>query len=224
MFDLSNMQETFSFFLRLFLAIVAGIIGWFASAPLVSMLSRVAFHRKPHPWAAFTSRAICAGILAVLAFLFLSFGLGGGGYGIGLPGDETGKGTPTDSSNTKGKQKQDNTNTTQPNDKKDDKTLLIEVVPRNTYENNKEYKQNKRFFLIHGEKPVSHRELEAYLALEENERKWQVMDIRRWQDSLSLTQKEYSDLVRLAPQFGMTVKEDPTYLSKNKSESGSEGN
>src|SRR5687767_2934739 len=50
MLDLSNLSETLSLVVRLFFGVVAGVVGWFASAPLVSGLYAMAFQRKVHPW------------------------------------------------------------------------------------------------------------------------------------------------------------------------------
>jgi hypothetical protein len=133
--------------LRVAAGVGGAVVGWFVSAPVVSVLFRAAFQRAAPRWLSPWVRLAGACLIGLLVFYFLPLGGGsgfgwgpgaGGGPGLG-PGDGTGK-----TGNEKAA-KQDKSSATE---KPKLETLDIELI------GGKRYQEDGRFYLIRRQEPV----------------------------------------------------------------------
>lgn len=161
MFGFDSINALFGLALRILAAVIAGVLVWYISIPIVVGLYRLAFHRKSPQWFTFSGRVVLSCIAAVIAFLLIGFmGLGGGGKGDG-PGKGSGNGK-------KGVVSPNDSNDTQTNvEKKKESTkpvpkVVVEIVPRDLYFEKPEWKDKFRYYWFE-EKARSYSELEPLL-------------------------------------------------------------
>jgi hypothetical protein len=101
-----DIQELFFEALRLLVAAVIAVVGWFVSGPIIQTLWYLAFRKAAPEWVAGWLRLAVAILVGVLAWLYLPIGSGWGGGGSGGgqgPGVGPFKGQGTDVSTQSGK-------------------------------------------------------------------------------------------------------------------------
>ncbi len=208
-FDLPAM---FYFAVRVGIAMVAGLIGWFLAGPIVGIISRL-FFQKPVPRAVESlSRIVGTVALALLAFYLIPIGPGGWGSGWGPGGggnggkNGTGKGasTPGDGG--------DGNKTGGPADgpKTGKKILEIEIVTRKHY-----VEGSKRFYLINKEGPAQTIG-EVRKFLDKTKGDWRQIDIILYSDSANEEDPAVTDLRNVAQEFGLKTAIPPEYFNKKK--------
>jgi hypothetical protein len=207
----ADFQQTLLIGARLVIALLAGVVGWYASLPLARVLYSAAFHRRIPAYGLLTCRLAATAILGVLAFLFfpIGFGSGWGGLGFGPGGwGEGGGGGGEVSKDTKdsgaaGKDKDTGTAVVK------DEPFPIEMVVSDRYQGGGKY------YLIHGEKPAwTLTEVEKYLR--EHKQSFSRLEIIIYANSVSSEHPAVVALKNLAQRLdlGWTIPAD--YLSKVK--------
>jgi hypothetical protein len=93
-----GIREAFFFAVRLFLAVGAWFVGYFASGPLVWLVARAVLRRDPPGWVMAWGKVLSGFVVALLVFFLLPLGWDGGTGGGSGGGTGKGKGTGKDGS------------------------------------------------------------------------------------------------------------------------------
>jgi len=212
--DLSGIQQAIFFIVRVFLGVVAGLLGWMAGGPLIRLLHRVVFRRPARYLVVFVGRLAIALLVGLLVFWYFPIGGGGRGWGWGPgqgggPGAGPGRGG-TDLETGTGKGKGEYTSPEETSRKIGKDTLLIEMVPSKRYEPGSD-----RYYLVGG-KALPQDLAEVAEVLKLGEGRWGQVEIRIYANSVAEDHPAVVELKRLMERQGLHWVRPPEYLKKEK--------
>lgn len=206
----ADLQQMILLGARLLIAVLAGVIGWYASLPLARLLYSAAFHRRIPPYGLLTCRLAATVILGVLAFLFFPIGFGSGwgglGFGPGGWGEGGGGGGGQVSNDEKDKSStgKDSGTTAVKNE-----PFPIQMVVSDRYEGGGKY------YLIHGVEPAwTLAEVEKYLR--EHKNSFSRLEIIIYANSVSSEHPAVVALKNLAQRLDLGWSIPADYLNKVK--------
>jgi hypothetical protein len=219
--DLSGIQQAIFFIVRVFLGIVAGLLGWLVGGPLVRLLHRLAFRRPAGGLPVFVGRLAIAVLVGFLVFWYFPIGGGGRGWGWGPgsgggPGAGPGKGgTELDSGTGKGKGQYTAPENTARKPGKE--TLVIELIASKQYEPGSD-----RYYLVGGKLPALKLQ-EIGEILKTGEGRWGQVEIRIYANSVAEDHPAVVELKQLTERQGLRWVRPAEYLGKEKKIQDKEG-
>lgn len=212
--DLASWQTWILFSLRLVLAVVGGLLIWFTCGPVIGLLLKLAYHKKPSYRAVAWGRVVCAGLAAFVIFLLVP--IGGGGWGWGGPGTGggggSGKGPGLGPGSTNGTAKGTGKDTSSEEARKEQPRqvpFLIEMVVSERYPGGEKY-----YLLAGQEPPVTLGEVEEFL--KKNKGKFNRVEVVVYRNSVARDALPTVRLVQLAERLGLPCVFPPQFWTREK--------
>jgi hypothetical protein len=210
---LHDLGEGVVLVLRIILALLGALLGWWLTSPLVKGISRLAFRRRPSAPVLTVSRLSGAVLVALALFYFFPLGFGGGGTGGGLgEGVGTGSGAKGpgqgDGGRKDGKQKQPEVKPGESGE-----TVRVEMILASRYEKN-----TGRYYLIESKAPPKTlEEVDQYL--NDHKGRFRNLDIIIYANSVDPRHSAVQELEKLADgKYKLRPYIAKEYLGKEKPE------
>jgi hypothetical protein len=196
--DLTAIEETSRLVIRVVLAVIAAVVGWFVGGPLTRLVYRVLVRRQTPGPVVFLGRLGSAALAAVLVYTLATFGLGlgwgwgpgpGGGPGLG-PGLGGSPGTGTGAGEGKA---------SKPGDEEARReALVIEMAHARSIP-----KDSERYYLIQGQEPPKTLK-DVQELLQKDKGRWSRLEILIHPDSPARGSAPVQQLTRVAEKAGLS--------------------